>query len=40
MRRLKGWKVSSDGAFWGGILVTLCTASLLTVIGLALSDKL
>ncbi|MGW3949617.1 hypothetical protein ACWEKM_01275 [Streptomyces sp. NPDC004752] len=32
MRRLRGWKVTTDGAFWGGVLMVSSVGGLLAVI--------
>jgi hypothetical protein len=37
---LRRWKISSDGALWGGILTVVSVASLLAVLALAVTDRL
>ncbi|WP_406000082.1 hypothetical protein [Streptomyces sp. NBC_00829] len=39
MSRLRGWKVTTDGAFWGGVLVVSSVGGLLAVIVVALSHQ-
>lgn len=37
MRHLRGWKVTADGAFWGGVLVISTVGGLLAVIVVAVT---
>lgn len=32
MRRLRGWKVTADGVFWGGVIVLSSVGGILAVI--------
>lgn len=38
--RREGWKMTSDGTFWGGILLVASVGSLLLVIFLAATNRL
>ncbi|MFE2376053.1 hypothetical protein [Streptomyces sp. NPDC059398] len=38
-RRTDGWKVTSDGAFWGGVLMVGSVGGLLAVIAVAMTAR-
>ncbi|WP_328326755.1 MULTISPECIES: hypothetical protein [unclassified Streptomyces] len=39
VRRARGWKVTSDGAFWGGVLMVGSVGGLLAVIAMAVTAR-
>lgn len=38
-RRARGWKVTADGAFWGGVLVVSSVGGLVAVTALAVTAR-
>lgn len=38
-RPARGWKVTSDGAFWGGVLMVGSVGGLLAVIAMAVTAR-
>jgi hypothetical protein len=39
MSRLRGWKVTTDGAFWGGVLMVSSVSGLLAVMVVAVMQR-
>ncbi len=40
MSRLRGWKVSHDGAFWDGVLLLVTWGTAMSLVLLAVTGKL
>lgn len=40
MSRLRGWKVSRDGVFWGGVLLLVTWGSAMSLVLLAVMGRL
>ncbi|MBB5103132.1 putative membrane protein [Streptomyces spectabilis] len=40
MSRLRGWRVTHDGAFWGGVLALLTWGTVVALLVMAAAGKL